>query len=88
MVLIGKLFDDLYLFGSYLKLTYSDKSDIDIAIILDKFDKNTFNKSVSKLETSYNQKIEIHYFNKNLFYKNKKYPLVKDILRYGVKLFL
>jgi len=29
--------------------------------------------------------IEIHYFKTN-FYKNKKDPLVKDILRNGVKL--
>ena len=29
--------------------------------------------------------IEIHYFSKNEFYKNKKDPLIKDILKNGVR---
>jgi len=78
---------EIYLFGSYSKLIYNDRSDIDIAILSDdSVDKKQINKVVLKLEKAYNKKIEVHYFNKRLFYKNKKDPIVKDILKNGVRL--
>ncbi len=79
---------DVYLFGSYAKLIFKDTSDIDIAIVSDKINdkgKKELNKIIGKLESKYKKNIEIHYFTKD-FYKNKKDPLVKEILRNGIKL--
>ncbi|MBI3623112.1 nucleotidyltransferase domain-containing protein [Candidatus Pacearchaeota archaeon] len=79
---------DTYLFGSYAKLIYRESSDIDIAIISDKIkneEKKELGKILKKIEKTYKKNIEIHYFSTN-FYKNKKDPLVKDILKNGVKL--
>lgn len=79
---------DTYLFGSYSKLIYKEKSDIDIAIISDQIkskEKKEIEKIIRKTEKMYKKNIEIHYFRTN-FYKNKKDPLVKDILRNGTKL--
>ena len=76
---------EAYLFGSHAKLIYNENSDIDIAIISDKIDdarKNKLKKVVSKIEKKYKKQIELHYFGKD-FYRNKKDPLVKDILRNG-----
>lgn len=75
---------ELYLFGSYSKLIYTEKSDIDIALLSAK--KHNISKIVNKLEGRYNVSIEIHYFNQNEFYKNKKDPLIKDILNNGIKI--
>jgi len=75
----------VYLFGSYSKLIYKRDSDIDIAIISEKINKSDINKLVNKIEKVYGKKIELHFFGKN-FYKNKKDPLVKDILKNGVEL--
>lgn len=80
---------ELWLFGSYSKVTYSDKSDVDIAILgqkLDKIEKNKVKKTIAKLEKTYGKKIEGHFFEKNAFYNNKKDPLVKDILQNGIKI--
>ncbi len=75
----------VYLFGSYSKLIFSEKSDIDIAIISDLIDKKIVNNTIRKTEKIYKKKIEIHYFSKN-FENNKKDPLVREILKNGVKL--
>jgi len=77
-----------YLFGSHAKLIYNENSDIDIAIISNKFhqkQKDKLNKLISKIEKKYKKNIETHYFT-NDFYKNKKDPLVKDILKNGRQL--
>lgn len=79
---------DVYLFGSYAKLIFKETSDIDIAIVSDRMnnkDKQELNKLIQKLESRYGRKMEIHYFGKN-FYKNKKDPLVRDILKNSIKL--
>lgn len=73
---------DIYLFGSYSKLIFKADSDIDIAILSDK----KIKLNVSKIEKRYGKKIEVHYFTKKEFYRNKKDPLVRDILKNGVKL--
>lgn len=73
---------EVYLFGSYSKLIYKENSDIDVAII----DTNIKSGIIEKLEKKYNIQLEIHYFNKNEFYKNKKDPIIKDIIKNGVKL--
>lgn len=79
---------EAYLFGSYAKLIYTEKSDVDIAIVhKKKFKrKEEITKIVSKIEKKYDKKIEIHYFEKDAFYKNKKDLLVKGILKDGVRL--
>ena len=76
---------EVYLFGSYAKLTFSEKSDIDIAIVAGDFNKKIFQNLIKKLEEKYGKKFEIHYFSKE-FYNNRKDPLVKEILTHGIKL--
>jgi len=39
-----------------------------------------------KLERAYKKHVEIHYFDKKDFYRNKKDPLVRSILKDGVRL--
>lgn len=78
---------EVYLFGSYAKLIYREKSDVDIAVLLPsentRFD---FEKLAQKLEKLYGKRVEIHDFDKGKFYDNKDDPLVSDILRNGVRL--
>ena len=79
---------DAYLFGSYAKLVFKEISDIDIAIVSDKItnnEKKEIKNLTQKLEARYKKKIEIHYFEMN-FYKNKKDPLVQEIIKNGLRL--
>lgn len=77
---------DVYLFGSFAKLIFNETSDIDLAIVSDRINnKKKFGKLIQKLERRYEKNIELHYFSKD-FYKNKKDPLVKEILKNGIKL--
>lgn len=79
---------EVYLFGSYSKLVYSEKSDVDMAVLTVKTGKESvkaINAAARKLESKYNKKIELHFFNKWDFHKNLKDPLVKDIVRNGLK---
>lgn len=78
---------EVILFGSYAKLIYKDKSDIDLAVVYSgKLDNKRINHLTGKISQSYGKLMEIHYFEKNRFYKNKKDPLVKGILRDGIRL--
>ncbi len=78
---------DAYLFGSYSKLVYTEKSDVDIAVLTTgNFEKKKIAKEAGKLEKIYKKEVEIHYFDKAKFYKNKGDPLVRGILKDGVKL--
>ena len=78
---------EVFLFGSYAKLLYSEKSDIDIAILSDKsISKQELSHLTEKLESVYKKQIELHYFNKKDFYKNKSDPLIKSILKDGIRL--
>jgi len=80
-----KYLEDVYLFGSYAKLIFKENSDIDIAIISNKINKENLSKIIRKLEKKHKKKIELHYFSKD-FYKNKRDSLVKEILQHGTKL--
>lgn len=75
-----------YLFGSYSKLVFKETSDIDIAIVSDclREDRGVL-AAMRKIEKRYKKPIELHYFSAD-FYKNKKDPLVKEILKNGVGL--
>lgn len=78
---------DVYLFGSYSKLIFTNKSDIDIAIIYEnKINKKDIDEFILKLEKKYEKIVEIHLFKDKEFYKNKKDPLIASILKDGVKL--
>ncbi|WP_424359654.1 nucleotidyltransferase family protein [Methanocella sp. MCL-LM] len=78
---------EVYLFGSYAKLVYREKSDVDLAVILKAGQKTPdYVKLSMKLEKVYGKKVQIHDFESEGFYKNKKDPLVSEILRNGVRL--
>ncbi len=73
---------ELYLFGSYAKLVYRENSDVDLAVLSE----GKPRIPVAKLEKLYGKKIEIHYFSKKEFYTHKRDPLVKNILKDGIRL--
>ena len=78
---------EAHLFGSYSKLVYKEGSDIDIALLITKkFNKVSFEKQVNKIKKVYRKNVEIHYFDKFDFYKNKKDPLVTEVLKNGIRL--
>lgn len=78
---------EVYLFGSYSKLIYKEKSDVDIAVLgPEDMDVDAISEVVKKLEKKYGKHIELHDFVKGDFYKNKKDPMVNDILTNGIRL--
>ena len=78
---------NILLFGSFAKLIYTEKSDIDIAIIFyDKIKERRkteakINKIIEKIEARNKEqnKIEIHFFSESDM-KNKKDPLIKEVV--------
>ena len=79
--------NELILFGSFAKLTYTAKSDADVALLYGiNPDKRKIGTLISKLKNIYGKNIEIHYFEKKTFYKNKRDPMVKSILKDGAKI--
>ena len=84
-------FKKIILFGSYSKLIFSDKSDIDLAIIF--LDKTKNIKKIEKkmeviaykLSEVYKKEIQLHFFVESDL-KHKKDPVIKDILRNGVEI--
>lgn len=81
----------IILFGSYSKLIFHENSDIDLAIILDDAVKSTmdFERAIfpflNKLSKKFKKEIEAHYFIESDL-KHKEDPLIKDIVRNGIKL--
>lgn len=71
---------NVFLFGSYAKLIYTEKSDIDIAIILK--DKNRGTKKISKILSEIKRRgkeeIEVHFFSEEDM-KHKEDSLIRDI---------
>lgn len=79
--------EKIILFGSYAKLIYSEKSDIDIAVVFkDNAHKNKYEKKISiiseKLSKKHKREIQEHLFIIDDL-KHKEDPLIKDILRNG-----
>jgi predicted nucleotidyltransferase len=74
---------EVYLFGSYSKLIFSGKSDIDIAIFLEnkikgrKDIENKINKYLDKID----KRLESHFFLEKDIKEND--PLIKDIIKNG-----
>ncbi|MFH1412906.1 MAG: nucleotidyltransferase domain-containing protein [bacterium] len=76
----------IYLFGSYSKNKASNRSDIDVAVISDKFKKN-WNKTEDKLwEYTFDvdKRIEPIGFTKDEFKENNN-PIVIEIKKTGIK---
>jgi len=79
--------EKIILFGSYSKLVFNEKSDVDLAIVL-KERSNLHEKKISLLteKLSKRHKIDIqeHFFTESDL-KHKEDPLIKDILRNGIE---
>lgn len=81
------------LFGSYAKIIFSEKSDIDIAIIIEEKLKNQYRHNLgkkvniisNKISKKYKKQIHEHFFT-NQDLKHKEDPLIKDILKNGIEL--
>ena len=79
-------FSAVYLFGSYVKGTASKNSDIDVAVVSDKF-KRDWNKNEDKLwryAFNVDSRIEPIGFTLDDF-KNNNNPIVYDIKTTGIK---
>lgn len=80
---------NIILFGSYSKLIFTDKSDLDLAIILSKDIKNQVKiekeifKQAQKTSKKFKKEIQLHYFIEPDL-KHKEDPLIADILRNGI----
>lgn len=79
-----KNINQIILFGSYSKLIFSDKSDIDLAIIaesrhLGKIEK-LLTQIASKISKKHKKEIQLHFFSEQDM-KHKEDALIKDILR-------
>ncbi len=76
----------LYLFGSYAKGNASDSSDIDIAIVSDKFEGRRFwdREKLGKYVIKSSFDLEVHPFKTEDFTDDN--PLVKEILETGQKI--
>ncbi|MBS3132080.1 nucleotidyltransferase domain-containing protein [Candidatus Woesearchaeota archaeon] len=81
-----KLLRSGYLFDSYAKLVHNEKSDIDIAIVIEK-GKNAeaAKKAARKAEARYGKAIELHFFEKKDL--KGKDSLISEIKRNNAEFF-
>lgn len=79
-------FSHIYLFGSYVRGTYNNDSDIDLAIILGKKEIDRFNERLKlmRLRWDVDLRIEPHPFSRQDF--DEKDPFVKEIITTGEKI--
>ncbi len=81
---------EIILFGSYAKLIHTDKSDIDLAVILHKKSDDKIKKKAVSIAQSIGKKegktIELHFFTEKEIKENVSDPLIKDILKNGKSL--
>jgi predicted nucleotidyltransferase len=86
-----KHINNIIIFGSYSKLIFTEKSDIDIAIIFSNNvkERNKIEKKILNYEENFSKKykknIQTHFFIKSDL-THKEDPLIKDILRNGIEL--
>ncbi|MDX2197018.1 MAG: nucleotidyltransferase domain-containing protein [Cytophagales bacterium] len=72
----------VYLFGSYTKGTYTEDSDIDIAIVLHDYNNlMDIQLELMRLRRKIDSRIEPHPYRERDFEMSN--PLVNEILRYG-----
>ncbi len=79
---------NIYLFGSYAKLVYTEKSDIDLAVIVKNEERQLREKiraEIGKVERKYGKTVQAHFFEKNDMENND--PLIKEIKKNGIPLF-
>jgi len=76
----------IILFGSYAKGTENEDSDIDIAIVIDKFKDNIIDEEVEfmKIRKGIDYRIEPHII-RTEDYKKVSTPFVKEIIDTGIK---
>jgi len=77
---------EFYLFGSYSKLVFGEKSDVDVAALTTqtKDVKAVLSKLALKLSKTYGKELQLNFFDKKAFLSSKKDPLVSEILRNSV----
>lgn len=83
---ISKIYEikEVYLFGSYAKGTYTDDSDIDIAVVLDgEFDKIDLMVELMMMTKNVDLRIEPHPINEQEFQEGN--PFVDEIKSTGLK---
>lgn len=75
-----------FLFGSYVKGSYSDLSDIDVAIISDAFEGIRFydRKKIRKITLSISSNLEVIPFTPDDF--SMENPLAKEIMDSGIQI--
>lgn len=72
----------IILFGSYAKGTFSDNSDIDIAVVFKDYSASTdMQLELMKLRRKVDSRIEPHVFRESEFSLSS--PLVSEIIKYG-----
>ena len=76
----------IILFGSYAKGTEHEDSDIDIAIVIDKFKDNIIDEEVEfmNIRKGIDYRIEPHIIRID-DYKNVTTPFVKEVINTGIK---
>src|SRR3989344_3226436 len=78
---------DIILFGSYAKLIHTDRSDIDVAIIVNSKQKEKLKNKIAnilkEISNKENKIIEIHFFTIQEMKENKTDPLIRDIIKNG-----
>ena len=73
-----------FLFGSYAKGSQDEDSDIDIALVLAKFDNNFDTEmQLAKLTRNIDIRIEPHLFDVKDF--NASHPFAREILQHGIE---
>jgi len=79
----------VYVFGSIVKNSYTEKSDVDIAVVLNKEmqtkERIEIEKIDEKLEKRFGREIQVHFFMEKEF-KQLKNTLVEQVHRDGIKL--
>lgn len=80
----------IYVFGSIVKNSYREDSDIDVAVITEKEPKIKerieIEKICEKLEKRFGRELQLHFFTEKEFKKTKD-ELIEQIHRDGIKLF-
>ena len=79
-------FEAIVLFGSYARNTQREDSDIDIAIVIDKFKDNIIEEEVEfmKLRKNIDYRIEPHII-RIQDYKEKNDPFIQEVIDTGIK---
>ncbi len=86
-VAVKTLFDckEIFLFGSYVRGTQHEESDIDIAVILSEYENMMDTQlQLMRLRRAIDSRIEPHPFREKEF--NLTDPVASDILKYGERI--